>query len=73
MSPGGPSEVARILGSHSLRALRVLDIGCGLGGADLALVLHHGAALVTRVDVQPLLLDRATHRAAAKGLSDCID
>jgi SAM-dependent methyltransferase len=72
MSPGGPQEVARILGSHRLQGCAVLDIGCGLGGADIALVQNHHAASVTGVDVQPLLIDRARQRCQGLGLSDRI-
>ncbi len=72
MSPGGPDEVARILGGWTLHGRVVLDIGCGLGGADVALVVNHGATSVTGVDVQPELIDRATQYVARLGLSDRI-
>ena len=58
LSPGGPEEVARILEGHDLRGLSVLDIGCGAGGIDLALVRNHGAAYVTGIDVEGTVLAR---------------
>lgn len=72
MSPGGSDEVARIVGSRALDGCKVLDIGCGLGGADVALVMNHGAKSVIGVDVQPELIDRAGRRIARRGLSDRI-
>ena len=72
MSPGGPSEVARIVAGRDLSARDVLDIGCGVGGVDLVLVRDHAAGRVTGVDVQQSLADIATDRARRAGLSDCL-
>ncbi len=36
LSPGGAEEVARVIGSHRLTGLSVLDIGCCAGGVDVA-------------------------------------
>jgi len=58
MSPGGVDEVDRYLAGVSLERLRVLDIGCGLGGVDIHLVKKHGAAQVTGIDVDQALIDR---------------
>lgn len=46
LSPGGPEEVARIIGSHDISGKAVLDIGCGAGGIDITLVRDHGAGHV---------------------------
>lgn len=73
MSPGGPAEVGRIPGNWTVKDAVVLDIGCGPGGADIALVVNHGAMSVKGVDVQPELIGRARHRADQSGLSDRID
>ncbi len=73
LSPGGPDEVARILGNHDLGGLSVLDIGCGAGGIDVALVQRHGAAHVTGIDVEDPVLDRARTLVARAGLADRID
>lgn len=44
LSPGGPEEVARLVAGSDLAGKAVLDIGCGAGGIDIALVRSHGAA-----------------------------
>ncbi len=59
MSPGGADEVARVVGTHDLTGKTVLDIGCGAGGIDVALVRNHGAGYVMGVDVEDPVLDRA--------------
>ena len=56
LSPGGEPEVARLIGDAELTGLAVLDIGCGAGGIDLALVRNHGAAYVTGIDVEDTVL-----------------
>lgn len=68
LSPGGPDEVARVIGDHDLRGASVLDIGCGAGGIDIALVRDHGAAFVTGLDVEDPVLDRARQLVSAAGL-----
>jgi SAM-dependent methyltransferase len=70
MSPGGSAEVARVVGGADLTGMKVLDVGCGVGGPGAALVVDHGAARVVGVDVQPDLLDLARERARAAGLSE---
>ena len=55
LSPGGPKEVARIIGNQNLHGLKLLDIGCGVGGIDIALITSHDAAHVTGIDVPPVL------------------
>jgi phosphoethanolamine N-methyltransferase len=72
LSPGGAEEVARVLEGESLRGLRVLDIGSGLGGVDLLLVQQHGAASVVGIDLEPDLIKQARARVATHGLSDRI-
>ncbi len=68
LSPGGPEEVARVLGPHDITGASVLDIGCGAGGIDLALVQRHGAGYVTGIDVEDGVLARARDLVAAAGL-----
>jgi SAM-dependent methyltransferase len=70
LSPGGPAEVARIVGSHDVRGCSILDIGSGPGGADLALVRDHAAASVVGIDFQPEFVDLANARAAGAGLGE---
>lgn len=68
LSPGGPDEVAAILGQANLNGLRVLDFGSGLGGIDLLLAETHGAGEVIGIDVVPDLIAHATKRARERGL-----
>ena len=72
LSPGGPVEVAAILEGRSIRGQRVLDVGCGLGGVDVELVLTHGAAEVVGIDIEPRLLARARTLVARHGLEERI-
>jgi phosphoethanolamine N-methyltransferase len=68
LSPGGPAEVARILGGQPLDGLSVLDIGCGAGGVSLCLVRDHGAAWVTGIDVEERVMERGREVVAAAGM-----
>ena len=72
LSPGGPEEVARIIGDHSLRGLNLLDIGCGAGGIDIELVKTHGVAHTTGIDVEEGVLSRAQALVDRHGLRDRI-
>jgi len=72
LSPGGPGEVARALEGYSISEASVLDIGCGAGGVDLALVREHGAGYVTALDVEDGVLERARELIAKEGLADRI-
>lgn len=69
LSPGGPEEVARILTNHDLTGKTVLDIGCGAGGIDLALIQNHRAAYVTGLDVEDAVLTHARTLIAAANLT----
>jgi len=69
LSPGGPEEVARVIGDADIRGAAVLDIGCGAGGIDIALVAAHGAAYVTGLDVEDAVLHHARDLIARAGLS----
>ncbi len=72
LSPGGPEEVARVIGSHDLTGKSVLDIGCGAGGIDIALVRNHGAGYVTGIDVEDPVLTRARTLIDREGLGSRI-
>ena len=72
LSPGGPEEVARVVGDHDLRGLNLLDIGCGSGGIDIALVETHGVGHVTGIDVEEDVLSRARELVDRHGLGDRI-
>lgn len=68
LSPGGPDEVARLIGNVNLRGLAVLDIGCGAGGIDIALVRTHGAGFVTAIDIEDTVVGCARALVAREGL-----
>ena len=72
LSPGGPAEVARVIGDHDLRGASVLDIGCGAGGIDITLVQAQGAGFVTGIDVEDPVIEHARSLIAAAGLSSRI-
>ena len=59
LSAGGDDEVASIVDGIDLSGTSVLDLGCGLGGASVALARNHLAKSVTGVDVDTQVLERA--------------
>jgi phosphoethanolamine N-methyltransferase len=69
MSPGGTDEVDRYLQGIDIAGLSVLDIGCGLGGVDIHLVLKHKAAEVTGIDIDPSLIGKCEELAEASGVA----
>jgi phosphoethanolamine N-methyltransferase len=73
LSPGGPEEVARTIADVPLEGRSVLDIGCGSGGATIALVRDHGAARVVGIDVEAPVCERARAGVARAGLADRIE
>ena len=72
LSPGGPEEVARVIGTYDLLGKSVLDIGCGAGGIDIALIRNHGAAYVIGLDVEDPVLTHARDLVAREDLTDRI-
>lgn len=72
LSPGGPDEVARLVEGSDFAGKSVLDIGCGAGGIDIALVRNHGAGYVCGVDVEDTVLDHARRLVHAAGFDDRI-
>lgn len=72
LAPGGPVSVRRTVSGVDLADCRVLDIGCGIGGADLVLAGEF-AALVTGLDIEQPLIDSARANAERAGLSDRIE
>jgi len=72
LSPGGAEEVARLVADANLQGVSLLDIGCGAGGIDLALVRNHGAGYVTGLDVEDTVLARARELIASARLADRI-
>ncbi len=69
LSPGGSDEVARVLDGHDIAGRSILDIGCGAGGIDIALIRQHGAGYVTGLDVEDTVLTHARRLIDDAGLS----
>lgn len=72
LSPGGATEMGQLLNGFDSSGLRVLDIGCGLGGCALMLVREYGAGHVTGIDIEPELVARANAAVDHAGLRDRI-
>lgn len=72
LAPGGPAEVAELLGPVSIEGQHVLDVGSGLGAIDILLVEEYGAASVLGVDVEAHLIDSSRERTSVAGLADRI-
>jgi ubiquinone/menaquinone biosynthesis C-methylase UbiE len=70
LSPGGPEEVAEMIGGLDISSWRVLDIGSGLGGVDILLAERHRAGEVIGIDVESQLVEAAAELATAKRVSD---
>ncbi len=63
LSPGGVEEIDLVVEGLDLAGKTILDIGCGCGGAAFHLIRQHGAAHVTGIDVEPLVIERAAELA----------
>ena len=70
LSPGGSDEIDQIIGELDLSGKKILDIGCGCGGAVFHMLEKHSAAEVIGFDVEPLVIDQANALALEKGLSE---
>jgi len=70
LSPGGSTEVDMVIEGLDLKGLNILDIGCGCGGAALHLLRSHGAASVIGIDIEPLVIKRASELTEKYRLTD---
>jgi phosphoethanolamine N-methyltransferase len=68
LAPGGEGNVRRMVAGLDLAGRRVLDIGCGLGGPAFVLARDFGA-VVTGIDLENQLVERATARATELALA----
>ncbi len=73
LSPGGPEEVARTVAGVDLTGATVVDIGCGAGGATVALVREHGAGRVIGIDVEGPVCVRARAFVEGAGMAGRIE
>ena len=70
MSPGGVKEVDYILQDINISSLTVLDIGCGLGGADFHIAKKYNPSCVIGLDVETLLIERCKLNAKQQNIDD---
>ncbi len=69
LSPGGAEEVDAILDGVTVRGRRVLDLGCGVGGAAIRIVRELDAGAVVGLDVEARALERAAAAVRSAGLA----
>ena len=70
LSPGGSDEIDEIVGELDLSNKKILDIGCGTGGAVFHLLEKHNAAKAIGFDPEPLVIKKANELAVEKHLSN---
>ena len=70
LSPGGTDEIDQILKGLDLKGKKVLDIGCGTGGAVFHMIEKYGANEAIGIDPEPLVIETANDLAIKKGISD---
>jgi phosphoethanolamine N-methyltransferase len=70
LSPGGPTEVDRVLEHADIAGRHVLDIGCGSGGITLHIAKRFKPLSITGFDVEKPVIVEAWRRATEQGLSD---
>ena len=73
LSAGGDAEVARVLDGFELKGKRVLDLGCGLGGASVAMARDLGATSIVSFDIDEIVLTRARLLVAENKIEDIIE
>lgn len=73
LSPGGAEEIAAIMQGINLAGKRVLDIGCGIGGAELVLARQLNAGHVIGIDIEQPLVERARKTIKDAGLEDAVE
>ena len=70
LSPGGIEELDLMLTGLNISNKDVLDIGCGCGGAAFHLTRNYKVNTVTGIDVESLVIKRATELAHKYRLTD---
>ena len=69
LSPGGTDEIDQILKGLDLKGKKVLDIGCGTGGAVFHMIEKYGVDEAIGIDPEPLVIETANDLAIKKGIS----
>ncbi|MEM7741281.1 MAG: methyltransferase domain-containing protein [Pseudomonadota bacterium] len=72
MAPGGSQLVHRVFDGVEIAGKRILDIGCGLGGADIILAREFGAEIVA-IDLEQPLIDRARKSIEQAGFDHLVE
>ena len=73
LSAGGDEEVVAIFEGLETSDSQVLDLGCGLGGASIAIARHLPVEKIYGVDVDKGLLQRASELIDKHGLKEKIE
>ena len=73
MSPGGTDEIDRVLGDKDLSEARVLDIGCGIGGAAVHIALTRQPSSITGIDIEENLVTLSASLAKKNNVSAICD
>jgi SAM-dependent methyltransferase len=69
LSPGGNAETAMVLAGLDLTGKKVLDIGCGTGGATRFIHQQFAPAHILGVDVEAGVIATASERVALDGVT----
>ena len=72
LSAGGDDEVSKIFEGIQIEKKDILDVGCGLGGAAVALAKNHNAGKVYGIDVEESVLIRARELVDRESVGDQI-
>ena len=72
LSPGGKEHLAAIVAGLDLTDLRVLDIGCAIGGFDVELARTYGARVVG-LDIEADLIEYGRRRVHEQGQQERVD
>lgn len=62
LSPGGKSEVEKILSGSRIQGKNILDLGCGSGGVTISLCRDFGAQKITGIDIEEPVCEIAKKR-----------
>lgn len=73
LSPGGTDEIDEVMKGIDASGKKVLDIGCGCGGAAIHLIKNHGAKSVLGIDTESLVIQRAEELATKYNLSNLVN
>ncbi len=73
LSAGGDDEVVKMFDGLDIQGKRVLDLGCGLGGAAVVIVNDLDAGELIAYDIDETVLSRAEDLVEEKGIADKVE